>query len=221
MQTIQIFIIGVLAGFLFGLCTCKSCTKPCSTTIDTVIQKKTDTVHITLPAQSAEIPQPTMASETKPKTDSFIQFLDADTNAILKPLTEKYNMLADKYNKLFLDHNTARSYEDSAHFDNGTVIGTGQVSQNKLRAWKFTLRDVPQTIITNTITHTIEQKRTIGFFGLQGGYGIRDSSIYIGAAFRLKFRNDALLGMSAKYSSRSNLLMEGEYAVPIRLSKRK
>lgn len=220
MRVIQTFLIGILAGFLCGLMTCKSCTKPCSETkTDSVVVK--DTTIIIVPEQRADIPQPTLANETRPRIDSFIQFLDlpADTSAIIRPYVTKYNALADKYNKMFLDHNTARTYQDTMRFDNGNVALTSDIFQNKQQKVSASLFGLQQTTITNTVTKY--ERRVIGFFGLSGGYQFADSSAYIGSSFRLKFKSDMLLGLAAKYSSRSRLMVEAEYAVPIRLGRRK
>jgi hypothetical protein len=223
MALIKTVLIGVLIGFLFGLMTCKSCTKPCKPAIIDSVRIKTDTVRIIIPAERSEIPQPTLAKETPPRIDSFIQFLDleADTNAILKPLTEKFNSLAARYNKLLLEHNTARSYIDTSKFSNATAIVESDVSGNKLQRSRVTLRDMVKETVTNTNTVYVADKRVVGYWGLSGGYQFNDSSLYVGSSFRLKFKNDMLIGIAAKYSSRSNLLVEGEYAVPIRLRKRK
>jgi hypothetical protein len=217
MRTIQVTIIFFLIGVLVGLMTCKNCTPPNNCTTDTVTVHKSDTVIVIPPPETREISVPTMAKETKPKVDSFIAY----EKIVDSTLLNKYNYLAEKYNSLFLNLNTARNYIDTTRFDNGKVVVESDVSQNRLQRSKVSLLDLKQITITNTVTNTVSEKRMIGYFGFNGGYQLSDSTAYLGAAFRLKFKNDMLLGVGAKYSSKNNLLLEAEYGVPIRLGKRK
>jgi hypothetical protein len=217
MRTIQVTIAFFLIGVMVGLMTCKNCTPQNNCTTDTVTVHKTDTVIVIPPPETREISIPTMAKETRPRVDSFIVYEYVVDSSLMK----KYNLLAERYNQLFLDHNTARNYIDTTKFPNGKVVVESDVSANRLQRNKVSLLDLKQITVTNTIVNTVSEKRMIGYFGINGGYQPTDSTAYIGAAFRLKFKNNMLLGIGAKYSSRSNLLLEAEYGVPIHLGKRK
>jgi hypothetical protein len=221
-----VFFIGVL----IGLMTCKNCTPKGG---DVVVGKSDTVVKVEykyLPKDSGEAKAPILVLETRGiqpqvRVDSFIVYEKISDTTDVARLRSAYNEVAALYNTLLSEYTAVRQFTDTTRFRNDSMqyaigIVNSKVSQNRILSQQQFLDSLLQTTITYTVNNYIQQKRTIGYFGVGAMYRMQDPLIYTGATFKLKFKNDMIIGLNGYINTKSQLLFGGEYVVPIRLGRK-
>lgn len=115
------------------------------------------------------------------------------------------------------DYNVVREYTDTARFKEGSVVVNNSVHQNQIKNQRIiiNLDSIPATIITNTITNTVEaKKRNSIWFGANGGWR-SDTTLQVGAS--LMFQNKKKLGLEigAKIDNRGLVTYEAGIKVKL------
>jgi hypothetical protein len=229
MQLIKSVAIGLLIGFLLGLMTCKNCTPNSNNT--EAASNTSDTIQKPIPPDTGSIREPVLVLEggkipsepSEPKVLVKYQTVvvkDSLSELELRTLQRHYNDLVKEYEGLYNDYAISRRYTDTTRFVLGRGIVNFEVEKNRAINIQQTFDSLHYTYVKETITIPA-QKRMIGYFGVGGFYQIGYPLWYAGGTFKLKFKNDAIIGLNGYINGNGQTIVGAEYAVPIRLGKKR
>jgi hypothetical protein len=197
---------------------CESCVKGGDTnkpTTDTVYipgEKTIERVPV-LALENGRIPDP-----AKVIVDSFVAYekilTSVDSNEIIRPWIEKYNDIADNYNKLLTDYNAERQYVDSARFKAALVTVKNKVQKNRIFGQQIFLDS------TLFVTTTVPEKRRNKLFFDMGGQWLSDTTMSLMAGLSLLTKKNKIYSLDGLIDTRGRYGVQGKISLPLSLRRK-